>query len=162
MNSAFVKSALLAALMGAIALPVAAQEKEKKFGGLYVGGDAGVNDDGDFTYNAHLGARYQLDNGWVFGVEGKYGTVDVNGFDDFWSVTGQAGFSFGRDRKNLFYGGVGYTEFTALNVTFASEQYQLGYERSLTDNINFRLQSTWVPFDFGDVHTFTGGLSLKF
>ncbi|MCK0070568.1 outer membrane protein [Kordiimonas laminariae] len=157
---------LLAAASGA----ASAEDSDKKlFNGLYLGGDVGITDNGDFYYGGSLGYRVQTQSNYVFGIVGTYGTLDISedyvltGFppinvaaDDIWSVQGQFGKVFGADKSDLIYIGGGYTKTSATgsflppvtlpSISGSSSGYvaSLGYEKALSPSLSVKLEANYV------------------
>lgn len=167
---------LLSALVGTTAM---AQDTPKYFDGFFVGGDAGITDDGDFYYGAHGGYRVQTDNDFVYGIEGTFGSIDASDsfgrvsaeIDNVWSASAFVGLPFGKDRKNLWTVGGGFTQINASATTagievsegFSGFRASTGYERVLSDNVRLRFQGNYANYEQGvDGLTFTGGFTFAF
>ena len=140
-------------------------DDEKHFDGLYLGGSVGYIDFGDsgVSYEGFLGFRKQNDSGFVFGVEGTYGSADIDFLDNIWSVNGILGMVVGEEKRGLIFISTGYTEAKqsgfGLSATSSGIRSDLGYEYSVSKNFAVRIQATTYEFDdFGA----SGGFIVKF
>lgn len=154
---------------------------KKHFDGLYIGAELGVSyldlnggDQAGLYYGGLAGWRRQSDSGFVFGLEGTFGTSDNSidddpgfttiaplDFDHQWSAAATFGKAFGRSKNNLIFAKIGYQEskfsFDLDNApidvpdtflqTFKNDGLLLGagYERALSDQMSLRLSA-----DYGD------------
>ena len=147
----------------------------KHFDGIYLGAQLGVDrisaninagesEDSDFNYEALLGYRYQTDNDWVIGIEGRFG--DRNGelsdqnvefkFDRLWRLLPTIGKTFGQNGNNLVYGklGVGGIRLDAKvnGTTLTSQNFEgvvgaIGYERALSDKLSLHTELSYISYD---------------
>lgn len=158
---------------------------DAKFDGIYGGIETGL----DFTKLAGdakrdkslylggvLGYRVQMDSGMVFGLEGTFGD---NGYKN--NALGKhtdyeyggsliLGSAFGNDGANLLYGKVGYVrarfDETGAGGTKHFDggwRFGGGYERSLSDNLSFRLGVDYTKYNKEDTQwQAKSGILLKF
>lgn len=152
-------------------------DDSKYFDGFYAGAQIGVDrmnanvnnnsqHDSSFNYEALAGYRHQFDNDWVIGVEaalgGRNGDIQnqelVIGFSNIWHASALLGKTFGTDKNNLVYGklGVGGIEadLKVNGVTYGQQSFEgpvstLGYERTLSDRLNFRMEVSYSSYDRG-------------
>ena len=186
-----------------IVVPVVEAEQEPsppeaRWTGFYLGGNVGyawtkssfTHSEGgaageSFTNNpnkviggAQLGARYQILNNWVLGVEARFDfrnqdhktRTDLNAIPRYrlsrvghiWSVAGMSGFAFG---NYLAYGKAGYarTRLNYENISIGTGEvlgqskadvggYVLGtgLEYALTKNISIGIEYDFLKFKVGD------------
>ncbi|MFC3053178.1 outer membrane beta-barrel protein [Kordiimonas pumila] len=144
----------LAALATSVAFSAHADDA-KLFNGAYVGAELGYADfsgglDG-ISYGGFAGGRIQLENNIVLGVEGAFGSADVDYLDHIWSVTGTVGLVVGEDKKGLVYVGGGYTKAkaSAFGVSVTGDDYAVkaGYEYALSSRFSVRGQVITAGFD---------------
>jgi opacity protein-like surface antigen len=174
---------VLVAFLGAtlVAQPCVAAEAKKAldehstFSGVYVGAGlaadyitAQIHDDdvsdSNIAYSALIGWRHQMENDWVFGVEGALGDRKGNlsndsarfkfGYNWHWSaITGKA---FGTSKDQLLYAklGVGGIQVNG-NVqgqgipshNFKGTRWVIGYERALTTNVHVKVETSYISYD---------------
>ncbi|NVJ70540.1 MAG: outer membrane beta-barrel protein [Alphaproteobacteria bacterium] len=162
----------------AAAVAVSASADEKYFHGPYVGADIGLSDGGKFYYGGHAGFRHQTDSNVVFGIEGSFGSYAVSEsqgsitakIDHNWSVMGHLGYAFGESGKNLFKIGGGYNEVQASASGFGSSVTAsvgdfrgfIGYERAISEKVNFRIAADFLKFDESTGGQATAGFSFRF
>lgn len=171
----FITTAVLLATTSTAALAV---DDDKKFDGLYGGIEAGIDwtklsgdlsRDKSFYYGGVLGFRRQMDTGLVMGLEGTFGDTgfqnNTANADYEWSAGLTLGSAFGSDGDNLIYGKAAYvrTRFTDVgdsgssrNFTTKGWRFGGGYERSLSENVSFRLGGDYTAYGND-----TGGWSAK-
>lgn len=169
------KTCSAGAVLAAALLTTATQaQEEKHFQGGFIGGEIGYLDAGDglngVYYGANTGFRTQSDSGFVYGLEGTFGTSDVdfggldNIIDHQWSVMGTIGKAFGSEKRDLISLGAGFAQVkaSAFGVSATGEGFtsSLGYERAIGNNLSFRLRAI-VYEDFETVIG-TAGLGLRF
>lgn len=155
-----------------------AADDDKKFDGLYGGIEAGIDwtklsgdlaRDKSFYYGGVVGFRRQMDSGLVMGLEGTFGDTGFQNnsanADYEWSAGLTLGSAFGSDGDNLIYGKAAYvrTRFveagdsdTNSNFTTNGWRFGGGYERSLNENVSFRLGADYTTYGNN-----TGGWSAK-
>ena len=116
------------------------------------------------TTKHYLGYRYQTDNDWVIGIEGRFG--DRNGelsdqnvefkFDRLWRLLPTIGKTFGQNGNNLVYGklGVGGIRLDAKvnGTTLTSQNFEgvvgaIGYERALSDKLSLHTELSYISYD---------------
>jgi len=161
----FVTAAASVALL-TCASAAQAQDSEKHFNGLYLGGSVGYADaggDSGVSYEGFAGIRKQTDGGVVFGVEGTYGNIDIDFLDHIWSVNGLIGTVVGQDNRGLLFISSGYAEAKASAFGFSATggglRTDVGYEHAMSKNFSFRIKATTYEFDdFGA----SAGLLVKF
>jgi opacity protein-like surface antigen len=154
-----------------------ALEEQHHFAGLAIGaglslGRIGVeihDGDGDeydvsAGYAAFINLRHQLDNNWVFGLEGSLG--DRQGdlgddtasfeFDYNWHWSAVAGKAFGAGKTQLLYAklGVGGLQvqgevhgYRIPSHNFKGLRSALGYERVLTEHVHAKTEVSYVSYD---------------
>lgn len=148
-------------------------QDQKHFDGGFVGAEIGYLDAGDgfngLYYGANGGYRVQTDSNLVYGLEGTFGTteVDVFGINDVidhqWSANATVGWAFGAEKRDLFSLGVGYAnvKVSALGQSATGDGVAglVSYERAIGNNLSFRVKATTYEFD-----TFIGtaGFALRF
>lgn len=135
--------------------------EETYFGGAYISAEAGYFDinpnvDGVYT-GGTIGYRVQTDAGLVYGIEGSIGKsfIDVGTADDVidnqWSIVGFLGGAFGKEKRNLYTIGLGYSGLKASAFgNTDTEQFftaQLGFERALGKSFLLRAKATTYEFD---------------
>ena len=144
------KTKLLTATAAATLLLAGAAnaQDDKHFDGFYVGGEFGhtfSDASDDIYYGAVAGFRKQLNNDFVVGVEGTFGTADITYLDHIWTVNGTLGYAFGEDKRNMIFGGVGYVEAKASNALYTERgsdvSFIAGYERAVGDHISVRVKA---------------------
>ena len=115
-------------------------------------------------YAALISWRYQLDNNWVFGLEGSLG--DRQGdlgddaasfeFDYNWHWSAFAGKAFGAGKTQLLYAklGVGGIQVKGdvygqviPSHNFKGLRSALGYERVLTEHVHVKTEVSYVSYD---------------
>jgi opacity protein-like surface antigen len=148
-----------------------ALEPQHHFAGLAVGAGlslgrigAGKEDDVGAGYAALINWRHQLDNNWVFGIEGSLG--DRQGdlgddtasfeFDYNWHWSAVAGKAFGAGKTQLLYAklGVGGLQvkgevhgYRIPSHNFKGARSALGYERVLTEHVHVKAEVSYVSYD---------------
>ncbi|WP_262690867.1 porin family protein [Kordiimonas aestuarii] len=144
------KKTILTATIAATLLVAGAAnaQDEKHFDGFYLGGEFGhtISDGADDIYYGAVGGyRKQLDNNFVVGVEGTFGTADITYLDHIWTVNGTVGYAFGAEKRDLIFGGVGYVKAKAsaagYSVTGDDISFIAGYERAVGDNVSLRVKA---------------------
>lgn len=159
-----IKAALVA---GAALLSFSAHADDKNFDGPYVGAEVGYTEfsggsDGVY-YGGLVGFRKQLDNKLVLGLEGSFGSADIDFLDHIWSVGATVGYVLGDSKKGLLYVGSGYAESksSAFGATVKGGDYtvKLGYEHVLNNTLSLRVQTYTVAFD---AEVMTLGLIARF
>lgn len=193
-------SAALAIIMTAAAGATAQESsaEKKQFDGLYAGVELGASyldlnggDQAGLYYGGLVGWRRQVDSGFVFGLEGTFGTSD-NSFDDNagfttiapldfdhqWSVAATIGKAFGNRKNNLVFAKIGYQENRysfdlddapaglpdAFLATFKNDGLLLGagYERALSDLMSLRLATDYADNSGSQQWQTKLGLVFKF
>lgn len=158
----YIKSACIAA-SALISVSINADD-EKHFNGVYIGAEGGYLDlagieDGGIAYNGLLGIRTQMDNGLVLGLEGTFGSADIEFLDHVWSVSGTLGMAVGAEKRGLLYIGGGYAKAKAsgFGFTVTGDDYAVkaGYEHALNDTLSIRAQASTFAFD-----DYMGGLAF--
>ncbi len=143
-----------------------AQDDNKHFDGFFLGGEVGHTvgaGDDDIYYGAVGGFRKQLDNDIVIGVEGTFGTAEIQYLDHIWTANATVGYAFGQDKRSLVFGGVGYVEAKAsaagFSVTGDDWSFVAGYERAMGNNLSLRVKANM----YSDASvTPTVGLAFRF
>ncbi|SDD53382.1 outer membrane protein [Kordiimonas lacus] len=174
----------------------------KYFHGPYLGVEAGLgmhtehdSSDLDFQFGLFGGYRHQSDDGLVLGLEGTFGfpgTPDTRyaifprSNRHHWSVMSTAGYAFGRNRRNLLFGQVGWSQVRQrvdlleliddgngnLVPTPSGESLYrrldglklgLGYERALSERLSLRTTVTFSGLDgTNDMLESSLGIVFKF
>ena len=123
-------------------------QDQKNFDGFFLGGEFGHTfSDGpdDIYYGAVGGYRVQLDNNIVVGLEGTFGSADIQYLDHIWTVNGTVGYAFGAEKRDLIFGGVGYVKAKASAAGFSATSdnvsFIAGYERAVGDNVSLRVKA---------------------
>lgn len=160
-----IKGLAIAGLM--LSSVAATAQDDKPFDGFFVGAEGGyLVGEGDvdgLAGNFFGGYRKQLDNNLVVGVEGTFGTADVDFLDHIWTVNGTVGWVVGNDNDALFSIGAGYAEAKASGFGFSSMGSGFSglasYEKALGDTWSFRVKTTTLDFE-----SFIGtvGLAARF
>ncbi|MCJ9429593.1 outer membrane beta-barrel protein [Kordiimonas marina] len=162
------KAISLAAMAAAtLAFAGAAQADDAHpFTGFYLGAEAGLVNDSDYNdlyYAGVLGARKQLDNDLVLGVEGTFGSADIDYLDNIWTVNGTVGYAFGAEKRDMIFVGAGYVKVKASAFGFSATgdglSTILGYERAIGSNWSFRVKANM--YDTSSVTT-TLGVAYRF
>ena len=130
-------------------------DEDKKFNGAYIGGSIGYLDIADFeggvAYEGFLGYRKQSDNGLVLGIEGTFGSADLEYLDNVWSVNGSLGWVVGEEGRGLMFVSGGYAEAKASAFGFSdtngSFRADIGYEHALGESLSLRVKATTFEFD---------------
>jgi len=147
-------SAAFAAALLASAASVQAAD-DKPFSGTYLGADVGYLDleglDGGISYEGFLGLRKQTNGGFVYGIEGTFGSADIELLDHVWSVNGVLGAVVGQEGRGLIFVSGGYAEAKAsafgVSVTGDAFRGDIGYEYAMGDNYSIRIKATTFEFD---------------
>ena len=149
---------------------IAQADDDKHFDGLYLGGSVGYLDLGDngvsyggVSYEGFLGFRKQSDSGVVFGVEGTFGSADIDFLDNIWSVNGSLGMVVGAEKRSLVFVNGGYAEAKASAFGFSATgggfRADLGYEYAVSKKFAIRVKASTFEFDdFGA----SGGFVINF
>ncbi len=151
-----------------------AADDTKRFQGLdgtiFLGTASSFNteDKSGFYFGLRAGLRYQFDNDLVVGVAGDAGGIDV--FDGIWSVTGLVGRAFGRDRRHLVYGDVGFARADVFCLACTDEKTRAsgvrigsGYEYALSPHFRLRAQVFYsVLSSFDDPVVAAVGIGFQF
>jgi len=174
-----------AALAATATTATLAADDDYKFDGAYGGIEAvfdwtklstDVDTSKSVTVGGVLGFRRQTDSGFVMGLEG---TFRDNGYENEttglkgkfeWSAGLTLGTAFGDDASNLIYGKAAFvrTKFDpseASGDAFNDSGWRFGggYERSLSENMSFRLGGDYTTYgDGNDGWQATTGLLVKF
>ena len=160
-----------ATLIAATTTATLAADDDKKFHGSYVGVEAGIDwtklaadtgKDKSFYYGGVVGFRNQMDNGFVVGIEGTFGDTGyknetTGAHSNYeWSAGLTLGTAFGDDGSNLIYGKAAYVKanFDASNAdddNYSDSGWRFGggYERSLNENVSFRLGGDYTTYGEG-------------
>lgn len=178
------------------------KEQNKYFDGFYTGLELGAEnieprefgsifdpntDDTSLYYGLLFGYRMQMDNNWVFGVEGNFGDttrsqtfdIPVSGFGDEgtkstrhnWAALANIGRVFGEKSNHLVFARAGYTklsERTVLdtlddNASDGGWRFGGGYEHALSSSISLRATGDYITYgDDRDGWSGKAGLLLKF
>ena len=145
-------TALLSATLGATS---AQADDTKYFDGAYVGAEGGYIDAGDgangVAYGGFAGFRTQTNSGLVFGVEGSFGSADIDYLDHIWTATGTIGFTVGAEKRGLLFIGGGYAsaKASAFGYSATGDDFTIvgGYEHALSDTWSVRAKASYLNED---------------
>jgi len=157
-----------AALMASVSTATLAADDDKKFDGVYMGAEVGIDwtklatdasRDKSLYYGGVLGFRRQMDSGLVMGIEGTFGDTGYKNeatgahANHEWSAGLTLGSAFGADGANLIYGKAAFvrTRFDASSAADDSYnddgwRFGGGYERALNENVSFRLGADYTTY----------------
>ncbi len=161
------------------------EDDPKYFHGFYVGGEVGrfnLNSreelDGTIvegiyasgmTFSGVLGYRYQYDDDYLLGLEGSFGGgdvsfkkdgvdfLDIDIWDNHWSIAVSMGKVVGSDKRSLIYLGGGYAKakfaLWGYSESFDDVLLKVGYEYAISKAASLRIQAQTMGFDSAHLST---------